>query len=254
MHTDAVKVLKKYYSDIEKYKLTGVKEGIMNYVNGARLEKIETIFDIVFNSDNITDETKFFIKTDMSLADVNREVNTLRTEVSRRLKKNIRETSYNNTTTVVKRDCTKLESVLTDKFLRSIAYDEVFDQEEYKETLVKMLDTFGERNNLRENLSIPIDTDVCEKSDNIDSSDFFEMLESLQVYLNKRIDLIIKAVNDDRDFVGYFNYLLSNKGLLDETVQNDRKKLIRFLNNEPIDSDEDSDHLEDRDNSEGIEV
>ena len=254
MHTDAVKVLKKYYSDIEKYKLTGVKEGIMNYVDGARLEKIETIFDIVFNSDNITDETKFFIKTDMSLADVNREVNELRTEVSRRLKKNIRETSYNNTTTVVKRDCTKLESVLTDKFLRSIAYDEVFDQEEYKETLVKMLDTFGERNNLRENLSIPIDTDVCEKSDNIDSSDFFEMLESLQVYLNKRIDLIIKAVNDDRDFVGYFNYLLSNKGLLDETVQNDRKKLIRFLNNEPIDSDEDSDHLEDRDNSEGIEV
>ena len=208
----------------------------------------------MFNSDNITDETKFFIKTDMSLADVNREVNTLRTEVSRRLKKNIRETSYNNTTTVVKRDCTKLESVLTDKFLRSLAYDEVFDQEEYKETLVKMLDTFGERNNLRENLSIPIDTDVCEKSDNIDSSDFFEMLESLQVYLNKRIDLIIKAVNDDRDFVGYFNYLLSNKGLLDETVQNDRKKLIRFLNNEPIDSDEDSDHLEDRDNSEGIEV
>ena len=176
MHTDAVKVLKKYYSDIEKYKLTGIKEGIMNYVDGARLEKIETIFDIVFNSDNITDETKFFIKTDMSLADVNREVNTLRTEVSRRLKKNIRETSYNNTTTVVKRDCTKLESVLTDKFLRSIAYDEVFDQEEYKETLVKMLDTFGERNNLRENLSIPIDTDVCEKSDNIDSSDFFEML------------------------------------------------------------------------------
>ena len=143
---------------------------------------------------------------------------------------------------------------MTDKFLRSLAYDEVFDQEEYKETLVKMLDTFGERNNLRENLSIPIDTDVCEKSDNIDSSDFFEMLESLQVYLNKRIDLIIKAVNDDRDFVGYFNYLLSNKGLLDETVQNDRKKLIRFLNNEPIDSDEDSDHLEDRDNSEGIEV
>ena len=78
-------------------------------MDGARLEKIETIFDIVFNSDNITDETKFFIKTDMSLADVNREVNTLRTEVSRRLKKNIRETSYNNTTTVVKRDCTKLE-------------------------------------------------------------------------------------------------------------------------------------------------
>ena len=254
MHTDAVKVLKKYYSDVEKYKLTGAKEGIMNYVDETRLEKIETLFDIVFNSDNITDETKLFIKTDMSLADVNREVNRLRTEVSRRLKKNIRETSYNNTTTVVKRDCTKLESVLTDKFLRSIAYDEVLDQEEYKETLLKMLDTFGERNNLRNNLNIPIDTDICEKSDNVDSSDFFEMLESLQVYLSKRIDLIIKAVNDDREFVGYFNYLLSNKGLLDETVQEDRKKLIRFLNNEPIDSDEDSDHLEDRDNSEGIEV
>lgn len=254
MHTDAVKVLKKYYSDIEKYKLTGAKEGIMNYVDETRLEKIETLFDIVFNSDNITDETKFFIKTDMSLADVNREVNRLRTEVSRRLKKNIRETSYNNTTTVVKRDCTKLESVLTDKFLRSIAYDEVLDQEEYKETLLKMLDTFGERNNLRNNLNIPIDTDICEKSDNVDSSDFFEMLESLQVYLSKRIDLIIKAVNDDREFVGYFNYLLSNKGLLDETVQEDRKKLIRFLNNEPIDSDEDSEHLEESDNSEGIEV
>lgn len=254
MHTDAVKVLKKYYSDIEKYKLTGAKEGIMNYVDETRLEKIETLFDIVFNSDNITDETKFFIKTDMSLAEVNREVNRLRTEVSRRLKKNIRETSYNNTTTVVKRDCTKLESVLTDKFLRSIAYDEVLDQEEYKETLLKMLDTFGERNNLRNNLNIPIDTDICEKSDNVDSSDFFEMLESLQVYLSKRIDLIIKAVNDDREFVGYFNYLLSNKGLLDETVQEDRKKLIRFLNNEPINSDEDSEHLEESDNSEGIEV
>lgn len=254
MHTDAVKVLKKYYSDIEKYKLTGAKEGIMNYVDETRLGKIETLFDIVFNSDNITDETKFFIKTDMSLAEVNREVNRLRTEVSRRLKKNIRETSYNNTTTVVKRDCTKLESVLTDKFLRSIAYDEVLDQEEYKETLLKMLDTFGERNNLRNNLNIPIDTDICEKSDNVDSSDFFEMLESLQVYLSKRIDLIIKAVNDDRDFVGYFNYLLSNKGLLDETVQEDRKKLIKFLNNEPIDSDEDSEHLEESDNSEGIEV
>jgi len=254
VHTDAVKVLKKYYSDIEKYKLTGAKEGIMNYVDETRLGKIETLFDIVFNSDNITDETKFFIKTDMSLAEVNREVNRLRTEVSRRLKKNIRETSYNNTTTVVKRDCTKLESVLTDKFLRSIAYDEVLDQEEYKETLLKMLDTFGERNNLRNNLNIPIDTDICEKSDNVDSSDFFEMLESLQVYLSKRIDLIIKAVNDDRDFVGYFNYLLSNKGLLDETVQEDRKKLIKFLNNEPIDSDEDSEHLEESDNSEGIEV
>lgn len=254
MHTDAVKVLKKYYSDIEKYKLTGAKEGIMNYVDETRLEKIETLFDIVFNSDNITDETKFFIKTDMSLAEVNREVNRLRTEVSRRLKKNIRETSYNNTTTVVKRDCTKLESVLTDKFLRSITYDEVLDQEEYKETLLKMLDTFGERNNLRNNLNIPIDTDICEKSDNVDSSDFFEMLESLQVYLSKRIDLIIKAVNDDREFVGYFNYLLSNRGLLDETVQEDRNKLIRFLNNEPIDSDEDSEHLEESDNSEGIEV
>ena len=103
-------------------------------------------------------------------------------------------------------------------------------------------------------MNIPIDTDICEKSNSIDSSDFFEMLESLQVYLSKRIDLIIKAVNDDRDFVGYFNYLLSNKGLLDETVQEDRKKLIKFLNNEPIDSDEDSEHLEESDNSEGIEV
>lgn len=201
------------------------------------IELIKFIIDVVINSDDVSSETKIFIcNHGINIKDTNEMINDIRAKASDIGKNYLKPLSYNNTSLKISEDNKNLTSILGERFIRDLMYDRYPDDKNWKRMKKTLVEFYGSHNDVRNNLALNIKTVNVSKDNEFDSDSFFEELSKLQLYLRQQIFELEVRLNNDSNFVSYFNYLLSKDAILDDNVKEDRLRLIRFLNNK-VDSD-----------------
>lgn len=242
MNNKLIKELQKYYYSLKDSKgnnreqLVGVMSNANTSVEGK--ERVRCIIDIVMSSDIISDETKKFISSiDINVKEINEQINEKKKAETLVLKRKVSEVSYATTLKHIADDNQKIANIFGYDIIKDCVYNRL---EKYDE-LDKLIDTFaaqyGKCEKVRDNLLIAIRADEMGKSEQISSEDFFAIIKSLEVYLRQRKEVIENAVNENKEFIQYFNYLLSERSIHDETSRIDRERLLKFLNNEDYISD-----------------
>lgn len=242
MNNKLIKELQKYYYSLKDSKgnnreqLVGVMSNANTSVEGK--ERVRCIIDIVMSSDRISDETKKFISSiDINVKEINEQINEKRKAETLILKKKVSEVSYTTTLKHIADDNQKIVNIFGYDIIKDCVYNRL---EKYDE-LDKLIDTFaaqyGKCERVRDNLLIDIRADEMGKSGQLSSEDFFAIIQSLEVYLRQRKEVIENAVNENKEFIQYFNYLLSERSIYDEASRIDRERLLKFLNNEDYISD-----------------
>lgn len=197
------------------------------------IEIMKSIINIVVNSDNISDETRIYVTNKgLNIKDTNEVINDLRRRTAGHLQQNIKPLNYMNTTNKIAADNEKLESVLSSSFIRDLLYDRVPSANELRKFNNKLLSLYGSYEKSRDNLMIKIDSDKIDCNSYCNNEEFFDILESIEGYLVQRKIIVEEAINSNSEFVEYFNYLLSSKGVTDKKVIKDRERLMKFLNNQ----------------------
>ena len=197
------------------------------------INRVKTILNIVLNSDKISDETKIYISSmDFNIKDVNEKINELRANATKQLKRKVTELSYNNTLTKISNDNQRLKMIFGDSIIRDCVYNRLTDFSQLDSLIDRLILEFGQCEKSRGNLMIDIEKTSMAFNGYNNNEEFFDILSSIEGYLIQRKMIIEKAINSNSDFVSYFNYLLSDKGITDERVSVDRERLLRFLNNE----------------------
>ena len=194
------------------------------------IERIKTIINILLSSDKLSDDSKIYISTyGISISSTNKVLNDLN---SRPRASKPKIVSYNTTVARINNDENALKTCIGENFLRDIVYDAGISDKEFNNKLAKILKDYGVFEKQRSNLQLFIDDSVIDCNGYENSEDFFEILQSLEVYLVQRKHIIEDTINSDKQFIGYFNYLLSAKGMQDEKISRDRERLMKFLRNE----------------------
>ena len=194
------------------------------------IERIKTIINILLSSDKLSDDSKIYISTyGISISSTNKVLNDLNSRPGASKPKIV---SYNTTVARINNDENALKACIGENFLRDIVYDAGISDKEFNNKLAKILKDYGVFEKQRSNLQLFIDDSVIDCSGYENSEDFFEILQSLEVYLVQRKHIIEDTINYDKQFIGYFNYLLSAKGMQDEKISRDRERLMKFLRNE----------------------
>lgn len=197
------------------------------------IKVLRNIISILMASDNLSDDAKIFIcNYSISIKNVNEIINDFRNEASERMNKPLRKVSYNATVSKLASDEKTLVSCIGPDFIKRVMYDQVESKREITDKLDRLLKLYGENNNQRENLTIYISDKYINCNSYKGDERFFDILRDIECYLKQRKEIVENAINSDREFIEYFNYLLSSKGVLDDTVQVDRERLLKFLNNQ----------------------
>lgn len=235
--------LRSYYNSLYvdneiRDKPIGIIENAKTSIEG--IKRLELIFDIVLSSQAISEDTKLYIiNIDWSMKDVNDKLNAKNRELSKQLKKSVGEVTYNSTVSRIRADENKLINVFGKDIIRDCVYNRVDGgYERIDGCIQKLIDTFGKDNGVRDNLMIKVRAVENPEISDMTSQDFFSMLESIECYLKQRKDIVEAVINADDSFVNRFNYLLSDKGILDDKAKADRKRLLHFLNNEDYSEEE----------------
>lgn len=232
-----VNTLKKlYYCMVDEH--GGYRKVPVGVVYASRCSKdslkiIRNVLNIVMNSDNISDETKIFIgNRGVSIKDTNEIINDLRARVSDRIKDKLKPLPYNNTVSKIANDNKALSEVISEKFLSDLLYDNIPVKRDLNKLYSELISRFGVCDNNRGNLELNIDSSKAKKNDYCNNEEFFDILSSVECYVKQRREIIEDALNSNKEFVEYFNYLLNSKSLLDDDVVIDRERLLKFLRNE----------------------
>lgn len=245
-----INILQKVYTSLKDDNGIWRKEPVGIISNAETSEKnVETlrlILDIILGSDKIADEVKLFISSESTIREINDEINRrieLRSIVN---KKKTSPYSYSNTCKKITDASTNFSAILGLGMIRKLIYNRVEDSDNIDKKIEKFMLSYGNSNGLRNNLAIDIDTDEIGVSAYKNNEDFFDILQTVENYLVQRKAIIQRALNNDRHFVKYFNYLLNSASLSDDSVRQDRERLLKFLNNEDyktgyIDEEEGSD-------------
>lgn len=245
-----INILQKVYTSLKDDNGIWRKEPVGIISNAETSEKnVETlrlILDIILGSDKIADEVKLFISSESTIREINDEINRrieLRSIVN---KKKTSPYSYSNTCKKITDASTNFSAILGLGMIRKLIYNRVEDSDNIDKKLEKFMLSYGNSNGLRNNLAIDIDTDEIGVSAYKNNEDFFDILQTVENYLVQRKAIIQRALNNDRHFVKYFNYLLNSASLSDDSVRQDRERLLKFLNNEDyktgyVDEEEGSD-------------
>ena len=242
MNNKLIKELQKYYYSLKDSKGNNREQfvGVMSNANTSveGKERVRCIIDIAMSSDIISDETKKFISSiDINVKEINEQINEKRKAETLVLKRKVSEVSYATTLKHIADDNQKMANIFGYDIIKDCVYNRL---EKYDE-LDKLIDTFaaqyGKCEKVRDNLLIDIRADEMGKSEQISSEDFFAIIKSLEVYLRQRKEVIENAVNENKEFIQYFNYLLSERSIHDEASRIDRERLLKFLNNEDYISD-----------------
>lgn len=257
-----INILQKVYTSLKDDNGIWRKEPVGIISNAETSEKnVETlrlILDIILGSDKIADEVKLFISSESTIREINDEINRrieLRSIVN---KKKTSPYSYSNTCKKITDASTNFSAILGLGMIRKLIYNRVEDSDNIDKKIEKFMLSYGNSNGLRNNLAIDIDTNEIGVSAYKNNEDFFDILQTVENYLVQRKAIIQRALNNDKHFVKYFNYLLNSASLSDESVRQDRERLLKFLNNEDyktgyvdnedgadIDDDEDIDAIVD---------
>lgn len=193
--------------------------------NSVNIMILRDIIDIIMTSKKINIDTKLFITTECSCVDINTYVNSYHSEQGNK------QISYLTTINNLSRDNEILDKILSDK-IRLLIYNNIEDYDTIDKMLITLRNELNIEKNIRKNLLINIDSKYCNNKYKNETSEFFEILSSLENYLSVRKDIIEQAVNSDKKFIGYFNYLLSKKDITDKQELIDKERLIKFLSNE----------------------
>lgn len=231
-----INILQKVYTSLKDDNGIWRKEPVGIISNAETSEKnVETlrlIIDIILGSDKIADEVKLFISSESTIREINDEINRrieLRSIVN---KKKTSPYSYSNTCKKITDASTNFSAILGLGMIRKLIYNRVEDRDNIDKKIEKLMLSYGNSNGLRNNLAIDIDTDEIGVSAYKNNEDFFDILQTVENYLVQRKAIIQRALNNDRHFVKYFNYLLNSASLSDDSVRQDRERLLKFLNNE----------------------
>ncbi len=231
-----INILQKVYTSLKDDNGIWRKEPVGIISNAETSEKnVETlrlILDIILGSDKIADEVKLFISSESTIKEINDEINRrieLRSIVN---KKKTSPYSYSNTCKKITDASTNFSAILGIGMIRKLIYNRVEDTDNIDKKIEKFMLSYGNSNGLRNNLAIDIDTDEIGVSAYKNNEDFFDILQTVENYLVQRKAIIQRALNNDKHFVKYFNYLLNSASLSDESVRQDRERLLKFLNNE----------------------
>ena len=205
----------------------------------ARLELLKNICDLALTTDIISDWSKLYIKDrNIKLKNVVEEVNRLNREKMTLVKvktgKNVvyeagGEVSYNTVTSKIEYDRKLFEAALGGSdILVDILYYPSKNIEHYQINVSKLMEKYKGSGDARKKLCLNIENSVYNKTYN---GDFVEKYKDvLFTYLESTRLAIEKELNEDKEFVGYFNYLLSGIYTEDTKVQKERKDLLDLLN------------------------
>lgn len=231
-----INILQKVYASLKDDNGIWRKEPVGIISNAETSEKnVETlrlILDIILGSDKIADEVKLFISSESTIKEINDEINRrieLRSIVN---KKKTSPYSYSNTCKKITDASTSFSAILGIGMIRKLIYNRVEASDNIDNKIEKFMLSYGNSNGLRNNLAIDIDTDEIGVSAYKNNEDFFDILQTVENYLVQRKAIIQRAINNDKHFVKYFNYLLNSASLSDDSVRQDRERLLKFLNNE----------------------
>lgn len=227
--------LRSYYNSL--YDTNGLRDKPIGIIENAKtseegIKRLCIIFEVIMGSRFISEDTKLYLANiEESMKSVNDKLNTRNKELAKQLKKSVREITYNATVTRIKADENKLLMIFGNDTIRDCVYNRI-DYNTIDRCIRNLIEALGKHSEIKNNLLIKIREVENPEISDISSQDFFSMLESIECYLKQRKGIIEAVINADDNFVNRFNYLLSDKGIMDERVKADRKRLLRFLNNE----------------------
>jgi hypothetical protein len=148
-----------------------------------------------------------------------------------------RKMSYSSTVLKINTDEKNLVSLLTVGWIRGLMYGDI-TVTEMNDGIGKLVSKYAEFDSSRDSFVFSIDSDkignpYIDSNGNINSQDFFNTLNEIRCFLKENINIVKGEINSDIDFVSYYNYLLSPKGMQDNKVRDDRARLLNILNIEP---------------------
>lgn len=241
MNRQLMKELRFYYdalyeNGVPRDKPIGIIENARTSQDGV--SRLRSIFDIIFNSSKVSEDTKIYIANiKYSMRDVNEYLNNKIKESNEQFKTKNEEILYCTTSARVKADEAKILSIFGETLIRDCVYNRLINFKKIDECITQLYDKLVSNKKLRDNLLIRIRETRAVKKPTMQSEDFFAMLDSIGAYLVQRKDRIEQVINEDEEFVNMFNYLLSSESSGDTEAQKDKKKLIKFLNNEDYTED-----------------
>ena len=181
-------------------------------------DKLRDIINTLIASDSISDETRLsLIYPDSQSKEINEIINHY----------SIRDTHYNTTIARISNDDKKISLVLGIDTVKNLIYN--YEVKNIDSILKEFYIKFGSAKDNFSKLEMDFSFDVV--TPRLDKDTFIDSLKQLEPYISAKKNIIEKLFMNNKDVVGYFNYLLSTKGAIDKEVKNDRMTLIKFLNN-----------------------
>lgn len=194
------------------------------------LEKLKTAINILLASDKLSDDTKIFISSrKITVKAANDILNDARHMASEKLGKQLRNISYNVTVNRVNEDEQELINTVGLNFFKDLVYNMSVSENDFNQKLTKLIRKYSVYEKQRNNLNFYINADIVRCDKYKGNEEFFDILSTLEGYLVQRREYLEKQINENEEFVGYFNYLLSAKSLVDPIVAKDRERLLSFL-------------------------
>lgn len=201
-----------------------------------RLQLLRNIVDLVLNTNIVCDETKMYIR------DRNIKYNQVTEKLNEQPVNKKNPISYNSTVSKIQYDKKKLEAYLGYTIMSDIIVTNK-SIEGYVVKVSELMGKFNDESKLRDNLLLNIEkgTIVTEFDDS--NGTFGEVFNSTIIgYIKDRVDKVEKELNANKEFVGYFNYLLSGMHTTDENVKRDRENLVGLLKGVNWSDEDDNKH------------
>lgn len=214
----------------------------------GRIDLLKNITDLVLNTNIISEETKIYLKDrNIKVSQVNEIINERRKEKKEAIEKKLgnsinydeyKEVSVNSTQSKITYDRQRLEKMLGSDILTNIIYQRAYNIEEYQIKVGKLLEKYKNIASLREELVLNLKEDCYNKEYNGDFKQ--DSIKLLKPYIKSEIEQVEKEINNNLDFVGYFNYLLSGVTCSTEKDKENRAFLRALLKGEEVNTPEEA--------------
>ena len=205
----------------------------------GRNELLKNITSLVLNTNIISEETKLYIKDrNIKYKQVTELINEKRAMNNELIKisndnggiYSIGEPiSHNSVISKIQYDKLRLEKFLDYDIITNIVFRPNYNIEHYQLVVGKLLAKYNGVESLRDKLIFNINEENYSKHY---IGDFIEEFKDiLFIYTKDYVKMVEEKLNKNKDFVGYFNFLLSGVDCPDEKTANDRRLLRDILSN-----------------------
>lgn len=205
----------------------------------ARLELLRNICDLVLNTNILSEYSKIYIKNrNIKLKNVVEEVNRINRDKMKLVKVKTGhdetyevggEVTYNHVVSKIQYDQKRLVVDLggSDIIVNILFYPSK-SIEDYQLRVSRLLEKYRVGGNLRDKLTVKIGDSAYSKTYNGNFMDKYK--DILYTYLESTRLEVEKQLNENKEFVGYFNHLISGINSEDSQVLQDRRELLDLLN------------------------